>query len=135
MARKIFPPIPRRGPVILSVPQGGKRLIAELFTTEAGLVFFGVFWPEEDVKPAAMLVNYDRVDQEDGTGRDPLTFWPMDEDDGENAQKKWDQWLAKRDNPGWTRDDARRRIETSLEPLTVPEDTTPEIITEVPREG
>lgn len=61
MARTLYPPIPKRGPVILSVPQGGKHLIAELFTTEAGLVFFGAFWPEENLKPAAMLVNYDRI--------------------------------------------------------------------------
>ena len=134
MARNLYPPIPRRGPVILSVPDAGKRLIAELFTTEAGLVFFGAFWPEEDTKPAAMMVNYDRINQSDGTPRDPLSFWPMEDDDGDNAKRKWNQWLAKRDQPKWTRDDARRRIETSLASLSVPEDTTPEVITEVPRE-
>ena len=58
----------------------------------------------------------------------------MEDDDGDYAKRKWDQWLAKRDQPRWTRDDARRRIETSLEPLTVPEDITPEVIAEVPRE-
>jgi len=106
--------LPKRGPVVLWTGPNQERLMAEIFPYQDGFVVVRAHWPEAFGTHPATFVPAGILGS-DYEGRDAYHRWELQEDDKPALHAEWAAWLKARDKPGWTREDARKMAEASLD--------------------